>query len=607
MKKQSMSQIKPNNEPKGIHKYDMGIVGNCSFLALIDKEAAVRWMCLPRFDSSFIFGSLLDDEKGGEFTIKPSSGQYYTFQSYLKNTNILTTEFILSDGKFRVTDFAPRFYQYDRYYRPLMLVRKIELIDGNPFINVRCEPVGQYGSFRPDIVAGSNHIRYLNFDTQVRLTTNIPLTYIVNKQSFILNDTYYMVFTYGVPLEAPLEATAEDFLEKTRKYWVEWIKNTSIPHIFQEEIIRSALVLKLHQYEDTGGIIASGTTSLPESPGAGRNWDYRYSWMRDSYYTLNAFNNLGHFDELERYFLYIQNIILSEKQNIKPMYTVAGKAVPTEKTLDLKGYLNNTPVRLGNDAISQEQNDIYGQVLASLLPLYIDKRLNYLSYSKSREVIYWLLNKIEETMERPDAGIWEFRNKLQLNCYTFLFHWAGSKAAEKIATYFSDNDLKRKAEKLAAVAAGKIELCYNNDLKAYMQAIDNNNYDAATFHLVTMNYLDRSAQVARDHVEALAAHLSTPEGLLYRYIHDDDFGKPETTFLVCAFWYVEALACIGKVDEAYSGLEKLLKYSNHLGLFSEDIGRDGSQWGNFPQTYSHVGLLNAIYRIAARVDKPIFL
>ena len=447
----------------------------------------------------------------------------------------------------------------------------------------------------------------MNFDTQVRLTTNIPLTYIINNQPFILNDTCYLAFTYGVPLEAPLESTADDFLEKTTKYWLQWIKNTSIPNIFQDEIIRSALVLKLHQYEDTGAIIASGTTSLPEAPGAGRNWDYRYCWMRDSYYTLNAFNNLGHFDELERYFLYIQNIILSEKQKIKPMYSIAGSAVPGEKELNLEGYLGNKPVHLGNDAFRQEQNDIYGQVLASLLPLYIDRRLNYLSYTKSREVVYWLLGRIEETMELPDAGIWEFRNRMQENCYTFLFHWAGSKAAEKIANHFSDKDLKSRASRLAARAAAKIEMCYRADLRAYMQAIDNDNFDAATLHLVNMNYLDPSGERAREHLSALADHLKTEEGLLYRYIHEDDFGKPETTFLVCAFWYAEALAGTGKVDEATAAIEKLLGYSNHLGLFSEDAGRDGSQWGNFPQTYSHVGLMNAIYRIAAKLDRPVFL
>src|SRR5665648_79827 len=180
-----MNKPKTTRKPEGIHKYDMGIVGNCSFLAYISKDADVRWMCMPRFDSSFLFGSLLDKEKGGEFSIRPTEEDYYSFQTYVKNTNILTTEFITSDGKFRVTDFAPRFYQYDRYYRPQMLIRKIELVDGNPFIKVKCEPVGEYGSFKPQIVAGSNHLRFLNFDTQIRLTTNIPLIYIINNQSFM--------------------------------------------------------------------------------------------------------------------------------------------------------------------------------------------------------------------------------------------------------------------------------------------------------------------------------------------------------------------------------------------------------------------------------------
>jgi GH15 family glucan-1,4-alpha-glucosidase len=589
------------------HKYEMGVVGNCSFLAYIDRKGHVKWMCMPRFDSSFIFGSLLDPDKGGEFSINPSNGDYYSFQHYIRNTNILVTEFVTPNGKFRITDFAPRFNQYDRYYRPLMLVRKIELIDGSPFITVKCNPVGQYGKFKPEAVTGSNHIRFLNFDVQVRLSTNIPLTYILNNQPFVLNDTYYLALTYGPPLEAPLESTLEDFLERTRKYWIHWVKNTSIPNIFQEQIIRSALVLKLHQYEDTGGIIASGTTSLPEYDKSGRNWDYRYCWMRDSYYTLNAFNSLGHFDELERYFLYIQNIILSEKEKIQPMYTIAGKRVHEEVEIDLKGYLDNGPVRVGNNAFLQEQNDIYGQVLVSLLPLYIDRRLNYVPMKKSRAVVEWLLDRIGQTMDRPDAGIWEFRNVKQFHCYTFLFHWAGSKAAEKIAGYLRDDTLMQRSVLLTKQAAEKIEQCYCKEKKAYMQAVGADRFDASTLQLITMSYLEPKSKRAKAHLEALEKDLKVnDQGLFYRYRHSDDFGEPETTFFVCAFWYVEALATVGRFDEAYRTTEELIRFSNHLGLFSEDVGKDGSQWGNFPQTYSHVGLMNAVYRIATKLDRPIF-
>jgi glucoamylase len=355
---------------KKSHKYNMGLIGNCSYMAYIDDKANVRWMCMPRFDSSFIFGSLLDDNKGGEFSIKPAKGHFSSKQSYLDNTNILITEFKASDGRFRIIDYAPRFYQYDRYFKPLMLFRKIELLEGRPFIKIICNPVYEYGRLIPEIMIGSNHIRYLNFGSVVRLTTDIPLNFIINESPFVLSDNKYLVFTYGEPLEAPLQETAERFLEKTRNYWIDWVKSTSIPMIYQKEMIRSALVLKLHQYEDTGGIIASGTTSLPEENHSTRNWDYRYCWMRDSYYTLMAFNSIGHFEELERYFNFIENIILNNVENrIQPLYSITAEKNINENTLDLDGYLGNKPVRIGNEAYTHIQNDVYGQLLVSLLPI----------------------------------------------------------------------------------------------------------------------------------------------------------------------------------------------------------------------------------------------
>lgn len=212
-------------------KYNFGVIGNCSYLAYINKNANVNWLCLPRFDSSFIFGSLLDSQKGGEFSINPPGNNYTSTQYYIKNTNILITEFETGEGKFRVTDFAPRFHQFDRYFRPLMLFRKLELIEGNAFITVRCNPVGQYGESVPEIVAGSNHIQFLNLGSPVRLTTDIPLNYILSEKAFLLNETHYMCFSYGVALEAPLAETTETFLKKTHSYWINWVKTTSIPSI----------------------------------------------------------------------------------------------------------------------------------------------------------------------------------------------------------------------------------------------------------------------------------------------------------------------------------------------------------------------------------------
>lgn len=590
------------------HKYDLGVIGNCSYLAYIDTKADVKWMCLPRFDSSFLFGALLDEENGGHFYVRPVNTSYENSQYYLQNTNLLCTEFATADGRFKVVDCAPRMTIHDRQFKPLMLVRKIQLISGNPVIKIRCEPKGDYGRVTPEIVVGSNHIRYLNLGSQVRITTDVPLNYILEEQSFVLDQDRYIILTYGEPLEAPLQETAEDFIHKTIRYWQTWVKSCYIPNIYQEQIIRSALVLKLHQYEDTGGIIASGTTSLPEFHDSSRNWDYRFCWFRDAYYTLRAFNQIGHFEELEKYFDFIQNIIHNSSESLQPLYSITGQKDLFEIELDhLAGYRGNKPVRIGNKAYEQIQNDVYGQVLVGLLPLYIDKRLSFSKKSSYKRIVPWLLKQIERTRNIEDAGLWEFRNSKQIHTYTLLFHWAGAKAAYKIAKEFQDDVLMQQAERLSMEAAGMLEKCYNDERKVYMQAMNSTNLDASTLMMVTMNYLDHNSQRAKDHIAAMEKELLAEGGLFYRYKHSDDFGAPESTFLVCAFWYVDALACVGRVKDAIENLNNIMRFSNHLGIFSEDVATDGSQWGNFPQTYSHVGLINAAFRIAKKIEDVDFI
>lgn len=589
------------------HKYNMGIVGNCSFLAYVDTDTDIRWMCMPKFDSSFVFGSLLDKEKGGSFKIIPQDNEASTEQYYVENTNILCTEVTTELGRYKITDFAPRYMQHDRYFRPLILVRKIELLEGNPKISVRCKPVYDYGETIPQPEQGSNHIQYSGLGSPMRLTTNIPLNYVMSESSFVLTGTKYLVFSYGRLFEAALEITSEDFLERTKNYWKKWVKTTYVPDFNQSYIIRSALALKLHQYEDTGGIIASGTASLPEFNESTRNWDYRYCWMRDSYYTLMAFNSMGHFEELEKYFGYIENIIHNEEDRIQPLYSITGEKKITELELPLEGYLGvNKPVRIGNDAYTHIQNDVYGQVLASMLPLYIDKRLSRRS-EHSKDLIYKLVKFIAKTMEEPDAGIWEFRNLKQLHCYTFMFQWVGAKAAYKIAQEMDDKDLMKISTKLMGQAAEKIEGCYNEEQQAYAQAVGSNYMDASCLQLITTGYLDPTSERAKNHLKAIEKVLVTKDGMVYRYLHEDDFGKPHTTFIICSFWYVEALACVGRIDEAQEIFENLIrKTTNHLGLISEDVTEDGDQWGNFPQTYSHVGLMNAAFRISRKLDRPMF-
>ncbi|RFS19064.1 glycoside hydrolase family 15 protein [Chitinophaga silvatica] len=590
------------------HTYQTGIVGNCAFIAHVNRNTNLDWLCWPRMDSTFIFGGLLDKQKGGEFSILPE-GSYDSFQYYLENTNVLCTEITTSEGSYRVTDFAPRFYQYERFFKPLMLIRKIEPLEGSPRIRVKCEPVCDYGSYKLKPMRGSSHVEFAGCEENIRLTTNIAVSYLFDEEFFVLNDTRYLVLTYGRPLEAPLVSTAERFLRETITYWRSWIKQSSIANYYQPYVIRAALTLKIHQYEDTGAIIAASTTSLPEFPNSGRNWDYRYCWMRDTYYVITALNHIGHFEEMERYFGYITDISFSGDARYQPLYGITGQKTLTESILpELEGYLGNKPVRIGNQAYEHIQNDIYGQVLISMLPLYTDHRFIFSERKDSARWIELLLNKIERTIDEKDAGIWEFRNMANIHCYTNLFQWAGCCAAEKMAKTIGNEALIKKAIQLKNRAAAHIESCYDPVRKVYTNAAGSSDLDASTLQLIMMNYLDPNSQKAKDHLTALEKELKTEEGLFYRYRHSDDFGKPQTTFLVCAFWYVEALACVGRLDDAQREFSKLLQYSNHLLLFSEDVeSENGSQWGNFPQAYSHVGLMNAAYRIAMKLDVPIFL
>lgn len=590
------------------HTYDLGMIGNGAFNALIGKDTNVQWMCLPRFDSSFVFGGLVDEKKGGEFQIAPVHGKSSFHQYYLENTNVLVSEIETEDGKYRVTDFAPRFFQHDRYYKPTQLIRKVEALSGSPKILVKCNPKGHYGEVSLTKERGSSHLRFHGLEEPLRLTTDIPLNYIIEEQPFVISHTMYLVLSYGAPFEAGLQETVESFLTKTVNYWRLWVKSTSIRGRFQKEVIRSSLALKIMQYEDTGGIIAAPTTSLSEFPNSTRNWDYRYCWMRDAYYTLSAFSNIGHFEEMEKYFHYITNIILKKGDRIQPLYSITGEPKLTEKELPLAGYMNNQPVRIGNDAYTHIQNDVYGQIMLTILPVFDDKRFVFDERADSHELLTHLSNYIEKTIDELDAGIWEFRGREQQHAYTNLFQWAGASAIAKVAKGRNYTELYHKAIDLQKRAVVKIEECFDAERGVYTQAKGVKHMDASNLQLILMNYLDPNSEKARQHLKVMEQELKTKEGLFYRYKHADDFGEPETTFLICGFWYSEALAAVGRTDEAIEVFEKLCSYSNHVGLMSEDIApADGGMWGNFPQAYSHVGLVNAAYRIYRRMDTPSFL
>ena len=467
-------------------------------------------------------------------------------------------------------------------------------------------PTYDYGLAETGSWRASNHIAYTGFPVPVRLTTNVPLTYVEDERPFLLEDTRHLVLTWGEPLEAGLEETAERFLERTLDYWRRWVKGTRVPRDYQSEVVRSALALKLHQYEDTGALLAATTTSLPEHPGSGRTWDYRFCWLRDAYFTLNALERLGHSEEMERFLEYLRNIAEEREGVLQPAYRINGSAEATEQELDhLSGYNGDGPVRIGNQAFEHVQNDVYGEMVLGVSRLFVDTRfVGEIPPLTAVEIVESLVDQIEARLEEPDAGLWEFRERSRLHSFSVLMHWAGSRRAVEVAEALGADELAEKARAVEKRAAELLETrCWNDDVGALTQVAGEPQLDAALLLAVHLGYLTPEDPRASSHVDAIRSALSVDGGLLRRYTSADDFGTPGAAFTVCTFWLVEALAILGRTDEARELFEYLLSLDNGLGLYSEDILPDTlEQSGNFPQTYSHVGLINAAFRLSRRWD-----
>jgi GH15 family glucan-1,4-alpha-glucosidase len=582
----------------------LGIIGNCSYNALL-REGSVEWLCWPRPDSSFVFGPLLDRERGGAFTVE-GVGAEDVRTEYVENTNVLLTVFSGPEGSFELIDFAPRFAQYDRFFKPSMLVRILRPLSGEPKARVRCRPVREYGLAESASWRGSNHIEYTDFSTPVRLTTNVPLTYVEDERPFLLERDRHIVLTWGQPLEAGIEETAERFLERTVDYWRRWVKATRVPRDYQAEVIRSALVLKLHQYEDTGALLAATTTSLPEHHGSERTWDYRYCWLRDAYFTLNALERLGHSEEMLLFLEYLRNRAGERGGSLQPAYRIDGGHEAPERIIEhLAGYDGDGPVRVGNQAFEHLQNDVYGEMVLAVSRLFLDMRfVGEVPPHTAVEIVQSLLDQIEARLEEPDAGPWEFRGRWRLHSFTVLMHWAGARRAVEIAETLGAEELADRALELEARAADILETqCWNDEIGAITQVAGEPQVDAALLLAVHLGFFAPDDPRAATHVDAIRDQLSLDGGLLRRYSVQDDFGVMEAAFTVCTFWLVEALTLIGRKEEAREIFERLIGFHNGLGLFSEDLlPGTHEQTGNFPQTYTHVGLINSAFRLSRSWD-----
>jgi GH15 family glucan-1,4-alpha-glucosidase len=588
---------------------DYGLVGNCQVSALIDRAGRVAWMCMPRFDSPSVFASLLDTERGGFWSIEPAHREgdrpWEIRQAYLRNTNVLVTTYSSAESEFEIVDFMPRFERDYGYYRPPQLARILRPLRGMPRVVVRMRPRPDYAQSEPRVTPLSTDIVYEHNGAVYFLSTDAPVSYVMNETEFELKETKHFVFSYGRPFEGPLKFGLDEQLHRTITYWRVWAKHCNIPFEFQNEVLRSALALKLHIFEDTGAIIAATTTAVPEGPEPGRTWDYRYCWLRDAYFVVGALNRLGQFEEMEAFIRYLQNISSSEPTGrLQPVYGIAGEKELTERELPwLKGFRGYGPVRVGNAAYKMEQHDVYGEMVLALTPTFFDRRLDRTDQGQALRNVQHLVQQAIHCFDEPDAGIWEFRGTKQHSVFSKLMNWAAVDRGVRIAGHIGRHDLVSAwAPERERMRAG-IERSGWNDLVGYFtQNYGGESPDAAILLLPAVNFIsyrDERFQRTIDHYEKM---LRVGRGV-YRYRTPDDFGVPKTTFTVCAFWMADGLWGAGRKAEARELFASVIRQANHVGLLSEDMDPEtGELWGNFPQTYSHVGLINTAMRISQSWD-----
>ncbi len=579
---------------------DLGLIGNCQFSALVHKSGEVVWCCLPRFDSEPIFSTLLDHQDGGCFRIGPANGEHGT-QAYLPNTNILETTFHTDTGSFKIIDFAPRFLHYDRGFRPKQLYRILEPISGAPRIEIVCAPKLGWSKKQPKTVEGSHHLRFEGFDSELRLTTDLPLSYL-NGRPFTLTGRQHMVLAWGSPIEEPLAPLCERFLNETTRYWQRWVKQCEIPPLFQKEVIRSALALKLHCFEDTGAIIAAMTTSIPESPEGGRTWDYRYCWLRDSYYVLSAFGLLGQFEEREQFVQYLLNVAGGAPGlDLAPLYRIDGSSNLQESILEhWAGYNGIKPVRIGNGAALHSQNDIYGEMVMALSPIFLDERMSAERSPAALQLMEGLARKAISVAGKPDAGIWEYRTEWKPQTFSNLMCWAAADRMGNIADQYAPEHAAEFHAAAGRIHAEVLAKSWNKNLNSFVGHYGGEDLDASLLQMVQLRFLPPGDPRIVSTIEKIHKDLALGDWL-QRYSLNDGFGKPSVAFVICTFWLIEALAAIGRNADARALFKRIYATLSPLGLLAEDYDpTERRMWGNFPQTYSHVGLIHAAFAASPR-------
>jgi GH15 family glucan-1,4-alpha-glucosidase len=584
---------------------DLWPIGNCQVSALADRAGRLVWGCVPRVDGDPLFSALLagDQPQAGYWSIELENGGRAQ-PHYIRNTPVLVTVHEDDEGNaFEVVDFCPAFHRSGRDYRPVAFARIVRPLRGTPRIRVRLRPTSDWGQPLPGTIGGSNHIRYRAADMTLRLTTNAPVGYVQEERPFRLERPLHFFLGPDESFAGDLATSLDDMLRLTVEEWQHWVRGLAIPLEWQEAVIRSAITLKLCQHAESGAIVAALTTSIPEHAGSQRNWDYRYCWIRDAYYTVQALNRLGALDVLESYLVYLRNIVdAAPDGHIQPLYGVLGEAWLEEGVATgLPGYRGMGPVRVGNQAYEQVQHDAYGQIVLSNTQAFFDRRLLRMAGEEDFRALECIGERAWEVFDKPDAGLWELRTRQSVHTYSAAMCWAACDRLANAATALALDDRAMLWRDRAATIRETIEReAWREDTRRLSATFSGDDLDASVIQLLDLRFLAPDDPRFLDTLSAVEAGLRRGSHML-RYATEDDFGLPETAFNVCTFWLIEALHFTGRADEARALFEEMLSRRTGAGLLSEDIDpATGELWGNYPQTYSLVGIINC----AVLLSKP---
>ena len=585
-----------------------GVIGNCRTAALVSAEGNIEWCCLPYFDSTSFFAKILDREKGGEFGIE-TDGCFEITQQYLSMTNILVTRFTGEEGAFEVVDFMPRYKtENGRHYYPPDIVRYIRLLSGRPAVRFVYRPRPAYAEHPAAHVMEDDYFKsYTTAGTyeSIYLYSSFPLEKIRRGEEVVIDRDHYFLLSYNQKLLSVDIEQIYLLFERTKVYWLNWAERTIRFSRYNEEITRSALVLKLLTYQPSGAILAAVTTSLPETVGAVRNWDYRFCWLRDSSMMISTLKSIGHYNSAQRFLNFLIGLAPLKGEKIQIMYGIRGEKALTERELSwLTGYKGSRPVRVGNAAYRQKQNDIYGVLIDIIHKHFEIFRSTVANSEELWTIVRSLVRTVINNWQKPDRGIWEYRSQERHFVFSKVLCWVALDRGVKIARLLRRGAMVEPWSKVRdQIKADILKHGWNEEVGAFTQSYGSRDLDAANLLTAVYGFIDpRDPRYVRT-VLKTRKDLSR-DGLMYRYRNKDDFGRPESSFTICTFWMIKSLCLIGEKEEAEKMFHRVLQYANHLQLFSEDLSFETKELlGNFPQGYSHLALIDVATTLAEAVDE----